>query len=563
MEIIDGADCEIDVETIMTTVRDRLDTQRAQRPLQPSQQPGGQPVAARPLPRSALTESFQSLEGLNRLHDPTPQGDIAPQGSALKRRVKRWVKRTLAPYHQKIFTRQASFNAHLVQLLNRLLPTLEAQDARYTQALSNLSSRVEAQDARYQQALSNLSSRVEAHDANHNYAAGLVKLQLDELATRNTELDRQLVDLLFLKDRIAEAWGRVESLRVEHDQALSSVYTQVEDLITFCSEQGRRLAGQVETFQQQLSSLDARGEAARQADGTQHRQQVEQLQSAHVELYRHVDEIKQATLLQARRLDLILTELRRKTGLDAQSVHKIAAVQERLLDHTYYLFEAQHRGSREEIKQRQEIYLPLFQARIATLKGAAGSPSPVLDVGCGRGELLELLREHGIPARGIDLNEAMVQLCRDRDLHVEHAGAIAYLRAQEDDTLGGVIACQVIEHLPTEELIEFVKLCHQKVVKGGLVVLETVNPTSVLVSATSFYVDLSHVRQVHPLTLQFLVEALGFLRPEVRFLSPYPDELTLQMLGEDGPEVQILNRNFARLNELLFGYQDYALICEK
>ncbi|TAN35048.1 hypothetical protein EPN27_04475, partial [Patescibacteria group bacterium] len=320
MEIIDGADCEIDVETIMTTVRDRLDTQRAQRPIQPSQQPGGQPVADRPLPRSALTESFQSLEGLNRLHDPTPQGDIAPQGSALKRRVKRWVKRTLAPYHQKIFTRQASFNAHLVQLLNRLLPTLEAQDARYQQALSNLSGRVEAQDARYQQALSNLSGRVEAHDANHNYAAGLVKLQLDDLAKRNAELDCQLVDLLFLKDRIAEAWGRVESLRVEHDQALSSVYTQVEDLITFCSEQGRRLAGQVETFQQQLSSLDARGEEARHADGTQHRQQVEQLQSAHVELYRHVDEIKQATLLQARRLDLILTELRRKTGLDAQSV---------------------------------------------------------------------------------------------------------------------------------------------------------------------------------------------------------------------------------------------------
>lgn len=557
MEIIDGNDCEIDVETIMATARNRLEKHRAQRPAQSRNQSEIRPIAVSPPPRSALTELLHPLEGLNRLHDPTPQGDIAPQGSILKQRAKRWLKRMLAPYHRKIFARQASFNAHLVQLLNRLLPALQ-------QDLSNLSNRLEEHDARHNRALEKLSGRFEEHDANHNYAAGLVKLKLEELAKRNEDLDRQLVDLLFLRDRIAEAWGRIESLRVEHDQAFASVYTQVEDLITFSNEHGKRLSGQVETFQQQLAGLDTRFEEARQADGQQSRKQFEQMQSAHVELYRQVDELKQANLLQGRRLDMILTELRQKTGLDKQSAQRIVAVRERLLDHTYYLFEDQHRGSREEIKQRQEIYLPLFQARMATLnQGTQGPPYPVIDVGCGRGELLELLREHGIPARGIDLNEAMVQLCRDRDLHVEHADAIAYLRAQEDDALGGVIACQVIEHLPTEELIEFVKLCHQKVVKGGLVVLETVNPTSVLVSATSFYLDLSHVRQVHPLTLQFLVEALGFLHPEVRFLSPYPDELKLQMLGKDGPEVQILNRNFERLNDLLFGYQDYALICEK
>lgn len=531
MDIIDGSDREIDVEKIMATVKEHLDRQRAQGPSETESHDMHPIEASGSPPGPTLIEPLSRyLTMLNRLHDPKPQGAIVADGSPLKERAKRWLRRILAPYHRAIFARQEAFNANLVELLNRLLPAV-SQEIGTAQALNE-------------------------HETRHNYAAGLLTLRLEELARRNVELDGQLVELLYLKDRLAEAWARIESLRVEYDQAISQSYTQIENQIQAGVEKEKIIANRFEALRRQLAGLDTLLEGLGKTDGD--------LRSAHLELYRQVDEIKRDNLLQTRRLDLILTELRQKAGLDTRSVQKIAAVQQHLMDHSYYLFEVKHRGSREEIKKRQTIYLPLLKTKMATLeKGSDGVPNPVLDIGCGRGELLELLREQEIPARGIDLNEEMVQYCRDRDLEVEQVGAIPYLQAREDDSLGAVIACQVIEHLSTEELIEFLKLCRQKVMKGGLVILETVNPVSVLVSATSFYVDLSHVRQIHPLTLQFLVEAVGFLSPEVRFLSPYPDELKLQLLGSATPETQVLNRNFEKLNELLFGYQEYALICEK
>ncbi len=488
MEIINGNDREIDVEKIMATVRERLERQRARGPSETE----GHEVSSIESPGSppglALIEPLgHYLTMLNRLRDPKPQGVIAAGGSALKERAKRWLRQVLAPYHRAIFVRQETFNTHLIELLNRLLPAV-SHEIGPAQAL-------------------------EEYKTRHNY----------------------------LKDRLTEAWTRIESLRIEYDQAISQSYTQIEKQIQAGVEKDKLVSSQFEALRHQLSGLDTHFEELEKVDG--------ELRNAHVELYRQVDEIKRDNLLQIRRLDLVLTELRRKAGLEKKSLK---------------LFEVKHRGSREEIKKRQEIYLPLFRSKLATIeRGMDGSTNPVLDVECGRGELLDLLREHGIPARGIDLSEEMVQFCRDRDLGVEQVGAIPYLRAREDDSLRGVIARQVIEHFPTEELIEFLKLCHQKVMKGGLVVLETVNPTSALVSATSFYVDLSHVRQIHPLSLQFLVEALGFLKPEVRFLSPYPDEIKLQLLANHAQETQVLNRNFEKLNELLFGCQDFALICEK
>ncbi|TAN32023.1 hypothetical protein EPN28_04995 [Patescibacteria group bacterium] len=227
MEIIDGNDREIDVEKIMATVREHLERQRAQRPseaeghevrpIEPPESPPGQ----------ALIESLgHYLTMLNRLRDPKPQGVIAAGGSALKERVKRWLRRILAPYHRAIFVRQEAFNTSLVELLNRLLPALEEHASRHRQAL-------EEHMNRHRQAL-------EEHEARHNYAAGLLKLRLDELAKRNTDLDNQLANLLYLRDRLTEAWDRIESLRVEYDHAIAQIYSQLEDQVLAGAEQTKR-----------------------------------------------------------------------------------------------------------------------------------------------------------------------------------------------------------------------------------------------------------------------------------------------------------------------------------
>jgi SAM-dependent methyltransferase len=222
----------------------------------------------------------------------------------------------------------------------------------------------------------------------------------------------------------------------------------------------------------------------------------------------------------------------------------------------YVRFEDRHRGTAEEIRERQRGYLDLFTG--------AGR---VLDVGCGRGEFLELCREAGIDARGIDLDPAMVARCREAGLAVEEADALAYLDALPDGTLGGIFSAQVIEHVPPEAFIAMVRLAGRKLRPGGALLLETPNPACLTVFSGAFYVDLSHVKPIHPEAARFVLESAGFRDVEIRYVNPVPPDGKLQRLEpfwymrryEEVFLTQI-NDNFERLNQLLWGAQDYAVI---
>ena len=222
----------------------------------------------------------------------------------------------------------------------------------------------------------------------------------------------------------------------------------------------------------------------------------------------------------------------------------------------YVRFEDRHRGTREEIRQRQAAYLDLF-----------GGAAPVLDVGCGRGEFLELCREAGIAARGVDLDPGMVARCREAGLAVEQADALAALAAEPDGALGGIFCAQVIEHLAPEALIALVRLAHRKLRPGGVLLCETPNPACLTVFSGAFYVDLTHVKPIHPEAARFVLEAAGFHGVEVRYVNPVPPEGKLQRLEplwymrryEEAFLGQI-NDNFERLNQLLWGALDYAVI---
>jgi O-antigen chain-terminating methyltransferase len=222
----------------------------------------------------------------------------------------------------------------------------------------------------------------------------------------------------------------------------------------------------------------------------------------------------------------------------------------------YVRFEDRHRGPREEIRERQRVYLDLFA-------GAA----PVLDVGCGRGEFLELCREAGIEARGVDMDAGMVAGCREAGLAVEQADALAALEKAPDKSLGGVFCAQVIEHLVPETLIALVRLAYAKLRPGGILLCETPNPASLTVFSGAFYVDLTHVKPIHPEAARFVLEAAGFHGVEIRFVNPVPADGKLQPLEplwymrryEEAFLGQI-NANLERLNQLLWGAQDYAVI---
>jgi SAM-dependent methyltransferase len=164
----------------------------------------------------------------------------------------------------------------------------------------------------------------------------------------------------------------------------------------------------------------------------------------------------------------------------------------------YLAFEDVFRLSEDVIRERQRPYLSLL-----------GSRRPVLDVGCGRGEFLELLREAGIPATGVDLDPGMVEHARAKGLSVEHDDGITHLEALDDGSLGAIFAAQVVEHLSYDRLLAFLRLSVRKLAPGGLLIAETVNPHSPG-ALKNFWVDLTHRHPVFPEVLLTLCRGMGY-----------------------------------------------------
>ena len=224
-------------------------------------------------------------------------------------------------------------------------------------------------------------------------------------------------------------------------------------------------------------------------------------------------------------------------------------------DSRYTAFENRYRGSREEIRDRLTPYLEMLE-----------NQSPVVDLGCGRGELLGLLKERGIAARGVEGNAQAARECREAGLDVVQGDLVDFLRAEAEGSLGAVLAIQVAEHLPPPLLQSMLQEAHRVLRPGGLLVLETVNPRSVIGFLEVFNRDLTHERPLHPDTLRFLVAAAGFGDVRVELRSPVEPDAKLQSIPADGlpaPAAQVLNENVDRLNALVYGPREYALLARR
>jgi O-antigen chain-terminating methyltransferase len=237
---------------------------------------------------------------------------------------------------------------------------------------------------------------------------------------------------------------------------------------------------------------------------------------------------------------------------------KIETSDSSALDINYFRFEEQFRGSREDIKQRQSNFIHYFTGCFN-----------VLDIGCGRGEFLELAKELDIGAKGIDIDDTMVDYCLSKGLNVEKNEAISYLEKLEDKSLDGIFIDQVVEHLEPNYLINLLHLCFKKLKYGYYIFVETVNPLS-LVSFANFYIDMTHKKPVHPETLKFLLTSVGFRDLNIRYFSPVSEEARLQKAAINNSMeewaknyLEVYNHNIEKLNNILYGAQDYAVIGKK
>jgi predicted TPR repeat methyltransferase len=173
----------------------------------------------------------------------------------------------------------------------------------------------------------------------------------------------------------------------------------------------------------------------------------------------------------------------------------------------YVGFESVFRGPEELVRERQSVYVPFFAGRRA-----------VLDIGCGRGEFLELMRDARITTTGVDLNPAMVALCRSKGLpEVHEADAVAWLEQSGSTPLDGIFSAQFIEHIPFDSLVRLVAQAYERLSAGGVFIAETVNPLSIDAFKT-FYVDPSHVKPLFPEVMAFLCRSVGFA--DVRVFYP-------------------------------------------
>jgi O-antigen chain-terminating methyltransferase len=206
----------------------------------------------------------------------------------------------------------------------------------------------------------------------------------------------------------------------------------------------------------------------------------------------------------------------------------------------YARFADRFRGSEEYVRNKQSFYVPQF----------AGC-TEVLDIGCGRGEFLEVMTEGGIAARGIDLDDESVALCSAKGLHAERADLFTYLDSLPDAALDGIFSAQVIEHLPPERLPELVRLVAAKLRRGGVVALETPNPECLAIFASHFYLDPTHTRPVPPSLMVFYLEEFGFGNVEVHRMSPAVETM---------PSLSTIPAEF---REAFFGSLDYAVVARK
>jgi O-antigen chain-terminating methyltransferase len=278
---------------------------------------------------------------------------------------------------------------------------------------------------------------------------------------------------------------------------------------------------------------------------------IDAIQMQFNEIQLQILDHKRNILDQQRRLAILLNESKQyftKTVSDKKPSAMISE-EDHLLDALYVKFADLFRGTREDIKKRQAIYLPLIQAAKAGTKS-----SPVIDVGCGRGEWIELLKENQLIACGVDHNAVIIKECLERELDVVEADIIHHLQKLKPNSAGAITCFHVIEHLPLNIMIQLFDETFRLLKPGGVAIYETPNPENLIVGACNFYLDPTHRNPLPPALTGFLLESRGLSRIEIKRLHPFPDNNRIT-----GKEQELLNR----CNELFYGFQDYAVICYK
>jgi O-antigen chain-terminating methyltransferase len=411
-----------------------------------------------------------------------------------------------------------------------------AQDERLAGHLNLSNARLSDQSAGWANELSSVTDRLTEDLSN-------VTARQSELVE---EFSRVLSELSETVGEMSASYKKVTGLQHQQIGALFREQQEiVEDQKRLRADLHAYLSAEQERARQQAELQEKYDERLTHA-GAQYETVVEHIEARVGQVAQKLQQTRMELVMNERRLTLLLEEARKRLPepFTPTQLQTFAGEERHVLDALYASFEDQFRGSREDIKERFGIYVPLLRDEDIT--------SDILDIGCGRGEWLEVLKEEGMGARGVELNRAMVEQCGEHGLEVAAVDAIVYLQGLPAASLRAVTGFHFIEHLPFETLIKLLDEIVRVLKPGGVVIFETPNAENVLVGSYFFYFDPTHRNPLPSSMTQFLLESRGLSRVEVMKLHPAD---ALRVEGDD--------ELTERFNEYFFGPMDYAVIARK
>jgi O-antigen chain-terminating methyltransferase len=392
-------------------------------------------------------------------------------------------------------------------------------------------------------------------------ASSRLEQRLAELQRHaDTRLDQAAGEIADLRGAFLATRGEIEQERSRTAGAIERLQAEVEAL------RDRRVPkteSDLAALQTGLTALQREVESVRDKRLARLEDDLGRHQAALAALQTVAEELRDRRLpALSGRLDALVERLHEEIAATASLAERLAAgeglrvtapreIEERIPEavaRASVRFADAFRGAREEIIGRVAEYVPLL-----------GGSGPVLDLGCGRGELLEALRTAGVEAHGVDGDPAMVEACRRLGLAASEGEALEALRAAAPASFGAVTAIHLVEHLPPAAWMGLVSEAARVLRPGGVLLVESPNPDSLRVGAGLFWADPTHRAPVHPDALAFVVKAVGLEVAEVRLVRPFPPEQELAREDLPGPVRELARR----LDQWLSGPRDYVLVARK
>ena len=468
----------------------------------------------------------------------------------------RWLKSLVGRCLAHFTSSQNAFNSNVVRSFDMLHHRLDVLDerigsvARESVAAHETARQVLANIAGHDTALSNLTSAINStRDAQDHQSSVIGSVQeAAALLARSVEGIQKEFETIVA--RIAELAGMTQTRIDDINRQQVDINQRQADINQREVDINKRQDDLVRGLEQASSSFfDATQRQNRIVeDAAAIADRVARAEQGFVELRALVDRLGASVgLLTSSVAEAALPAQRGKATAQSPAAHVASAAH----DVAYEAFEDAQRGSEEDVKSRLGHYVALL-AQVPRPHGHR-----VLDVGCGRGEFLELLKAASIAAYGVDANAAAAARAKAKGLDVHHADLFDELRKARRGSIAALSAFHVVEHLQHQQLAELIALAATRLQEGGLVIIETPNALNLTVAACEFYKDPTHVRPVHPVLLSHMLTSAGFTGIEVSFLNPFPEDHRLVLAHNALTEV--VRGNFKKIDHALFGCRDCAV----